>query len=877
MPLAKLFGNKRKDRSETTVNSISAPFNLPQDDDHFSQFGPMSSRAKSPSDILDFSGYPRLEPSYSNKNYTTQQPKAKQPTLLSQPIKAGSPSPPLAMPKPKHAVPPAKQVLMGEERDKTEIEGEGKPVYETSTHLPPGRNSASSGGYMGEREDSSEVDDSPDNVPAPPQRQLPRDETEDPRPNPSAPWPQPPRAPRSTEEGKGFFASKKPLLSTHAEPPHTPPMLAPLSVVSVKNIAQELRPALQQPLPLVHEEDEKAPYEPSKNSKGKNTYLDCYLMHENEVLINVPVAATTVEDGSPPTPDSPVIATVVRDESVPISAPFSEMNQSNNTREFSSTPHSYSELADLRQQMSAIKLEREEWKQRENEHRQREQEMLDQINRTQEQLQIALSNGGFLAGGNDLLPNTPGEEVEVLSASKPNQLGPASEDGSVSDDRDFYSLPPSRTRRERQELSDYGEDLSEYSGEEPVHEHRRRRYSYYPIEVDDDYYYDIAPSRRSRHYESKPRLYEHESDRRRRHHSYTPSSVESDLSADLSPRFSGRYSSRHDECNCYDCMADRDRDAYSEEEIPEFIAPRSRSRASSHRSLSRSGSLSRNASRSGSRNRSRSASRNESRSASRSASRSQSRNEPSTPSHSSSHNLSRRSSSRRHSHHAPEEYYDQDVYVPYTKHKKNRRTRSSGSMRTPFRGFPPGDMAYEDWPPEMHEQYIPMPEPQFPVHPPPFHNMHPGMASHMSLPDLGREPQPSTGVPPPQPPASVGAGAATGPPPPRQHPAANEGPKEGPRGILRKPSGTLPNMQQRPPPQAQHPPFPMQHFGPPPPHMMGPHGPFPPHGMPPHPHMGFPPPPHHMFPQGGPPWHGGQHPPMQGPVPPGNTRQSRKS
>jgi hypothetical protein len=270
MPLAKLFGNKRKDRGETTVNTISAPFNLPQDEDHFSQFGPMSSRAKSPSDILDFSGYPRLEPTYSHKNYTTQQAKAKQPLLLSQSSNAASASPPLAMPKPKHAVPPAKQVLMGEERDKTEIESEGKPVYETSTHLPPRRSSASSGGYMGEREDSSELADSPDNI-------MPLSQQHHQQQNihelQSDNWPQPPRTSRSSsEEGKGFFAAKKSLTSTQAEPPHTP-VFGPPSTVSVKNIALELRPALQQPLPLVHEEQEDAPFEISKNAKGRGGFV----------------------------------------------------------------------------------------------------------------------------------------------------------------------------------------------------------------------------------------------------------------------------------------------------------------------------------------------------------------------------------------------------------------------------------------------------------------------------------------------------------------------------------------------------------------------------------------------------------------------------
>jgi hypothetical protein len=278
MPLAKLFGNKRKERTETTVNADPAHLHSSMEDDHYTQFGPMSGRAKSPSDILDFSGYPRLEPTYSNKNYTTQQvlPKAKLlSTLPLPPAKVDSGSPPLAMPKPKHAVPPAKQVLMGEECDKTEIEGEGRPVYETSTHLPPGRSSASSTGYMGEREDSSELDASPDHITASISGQQHSDNegSAGPRSNRVSPWQQQARTSRSSnEEGKGVFAQKKPLLAPQAEPPHTPPtMFAPSSSnVSVKNIASELRPSLQQPLPLVHEEDEEYYDSPIPASSTKN-------------------------------------------------------------------------------------------------------------------------------------------------------------------------------------------------------------------------------------------------------------------------------------------------------------------------------------------------------------------------------------------------------------------------------------------------------------------------------------------------------------------------------------------------------------------------------------------------------------------------------
>lgn len=257
MPLAKLFGNKRKDRGGTTVHQISEPFHLPQDDEQFSQFGPMSSRAKSPSDILDFSGYPRLEP-LSNK-YGGILPKAIG--------RNGSPpAPQLAMPKPKHAIPPANQVLMGEERDKTEIEHSGRPVYETSTHLPPRRNSASSGGYMGEREDSPEVVESPENVSAQihSEQSSPREKS-----NSSESWNQLPRKPLPSEEGKGFFAAKNRSSITQPTAGHTPPVFAPpTSSMPVKSVVQELRSAPHKPLPLT-QDHENMSFEPSRYSKGK--------------------------------------------------------------------------------------------------------------------------------------------------------------------------------------------------------------------------------------------------------------------------------------------------------------------------------------------------------------------------------------------------------------------------------------------------------------------------------------------------------------------------------------------------------------------------------------------------------------------------------
>lgn len=56
------------------------------------------------------------------------------------------------------------------------------------------------------------------------------------------------------------------------------------------------------------------------------------------------------------------------------------------------------EIEALRNQMAAIQQERAEWKKREDEHRAREREMLEQISRTQEQLQLALTQAGFFSG-----------------------------------------------------------------------------------------------------------------------------------------------------------------------------------------------------------------------------------------------------------------------------------------------------------------------------------------------------------------------------------------------------------------------------------------------------------------------------------------------
>lgn len=101
----------------------------------------------------------------------------------------------------------------------------------------------------------------------------------------------------------------------------------------------------------------------------------------------------------------------VKVDEVPVqssSKPAESSNESNAT----ATPNSRlaettAEIEALRQQMVAIQNERTEWKKRENEHRAREREMLEQISRTQEQLQFALAQAGFFTGSKPSKNPTP--------------------------------------------------------------------------------------------------------------------------------------------------------------------------------------------------------------------------------------------------------------------------------------------------------------------------------------------------------------------------------------------------------------------------------------------------------------------------------------
>jgi hypothetical protein len=102
------------------------------------------------------------------------------------------------------------------------------------------------------------------------------------------------------------------------------------------------------------------------------------------------------------TSQSASIPTIVYSDKTP-SQNSSKQFESSNESNVTATPSSRlaettAEIEALRQQMAAIQQERAEWKKRENEHRARERQMLAQISRTQEQLQLALAQAGLFSG-----------------------------------------------------------------------------------------------------------------------------------------------------------------------------------------------------------------------------------------------------------------------------------------------------------------------------------------------------------------------------------------------------------------------------------------------------------------------------------------------
>ncbi|KAI9015827.1 hypothetical protein CLU79DRAFT_764855 [Phycomyces nitens] len=136
MALSRLFSTKRKPskdvsgrpRTKSTTADPSGILSRP--------FPPLSSRAKSPSDVLDFVGYPRL--SKSTPTQRQQSPQQLQrcftirnqtppPTDQTQFLKQ-TPIPPLKMPTPRRVIPPTRHMLSAELTDKTLVE-EPESIY----------------------------------------------------------------------------------------------------------------------------------------------------------------------------------------------------------------------------------------------------------------------------------------------------------------------------------------------------------------------------------------------------------------------------------------------------------------------------------------------------------------------------------------------------------------------------------------------------------------------------------------------------------------------------------------------------------------------------------------------------------------------------
>lgn len=129
MPIHKFFKTKRKLKNDSTAGA-----NHPDNSGILSKpFPPLASRAKSPSDLLDMVGYPRLY-NVSSPNLAQQQEEenTKRPPVgprrVSFHASPPPPPPPLLMPKPKMAVPPTRRMLLRSGwADKTLVEGEEDP------------------------------------------------------------------------------------------------------------------------------------------------------------------------------------------------------------------------------------------------------------------------------------------------------------------------------------------------------------------------------------------------------------------------------------------------------------------------------------------------------------------------------------------------------------------------------------------------------------------------------------------------------------------------------------------------------------------------------------------------------------------------------
>ncbi|OAD79221.1 hypothetical protein PHYBLDRAFT_162299 [Phycomyces blakesleeanus NRRL 1555(-)] len=152
MALSRLFSTRKKLSKDASGRPKSKPTTAAPSGILSKPFPPLSSRAKSPSDVLDFVGYPRLSHStpisqvrkrqstpqlQPQRHFTirnqTPQPDAEQPQLIShhtppQPLQPLQPLPPLKMPTPRRVIPPTRHMLSAELTDKTLVE-EPESIY----------------------------------------------------------------------------------------------------------------------------------------------------------------------------------------------------------------------------------------------------------------------------------------------------------------------------------------------------------------------------------------------------------------------------------------------------------------------------------------------------------------------------------------------------------------------------------------------------------------------------------------------------------------------------------------------------------------------------------------------------------------------------
>lgn len=162
------------------------------------------------------------------------------------------------------------------------------------------------------------------------------------------------------------------------------------------------------------------------------------------------------------------------------------------------------EIEALRQQMTAIQKERAEWQKRENEHRARERQMLEQISRTQEQLQLALAQAGFYSGSKTSKNPTPISQSSsgVLNAADLESASSGSLRLSRKKSGGSASHSVSRSHQTRSRSNSRGRSNSHT--DRPQYERDRRKNYHHPLEYSRSRSYE-----RGRSYDRRGRrLYE---------------------------------------------------------------------------------------------------------------------------------------------------------------------------------------------------------------------------------------------------------------------------------------------------------------------------------------------------------------------------------